>query len=113
MVDGDGACAEEDQREGKRGSSERKLISRTIGSSDQSIVQMYFPDGHSQIDENEERGSTGEESHQDQQSAEKFGEGGNIAQPCRQSETGNHLCMVMQTSKNFVIAVCDHNGAQG
>jgi len=44
---------------------------------------------------------------------EKFGEGGNIAEPCGQSETGNHLCMVMQTSKNFMIAMCDHDDAQG
>src|SRR6202140_772136 len=104
MVDGDGPCAEKDQREGKGCSCERKLISRVIGSSDQSIVQMYLPEGHSQIDGNEECSNTGEESRQDQQSAEQLGQAQNIAEPCGQSQTGNHLCMVMQTSKNFVVA---------
>ena len=45
--------------------------------------------------------------------AEKFGEGRNVTQPCRQAQAGDDLSVVVQASKNFVITVSDHDGAQG
>jgi hypothetical protein len=113
MVEGNGTSAKEDQREGEGGGGQSELISRVVRTSDESVVQMHFPDGHKQIDENGKCRHPREESHKDHQPAEEFREGGDIAEPCGQTETGHHLCMVMQTSKNFVIAMCDHDDAQG
>src|ERR1035437_821539 len=95
VVNGNGTSAKKDQGEGQGSRREGELISGTIGSSDESVVQVPFPDGNKQIDENGERRNSGEESCEDQQPTEKFGEGGDIAQPCGQAETGHHLRMVV------------------
>lgn len=113
VVKGNGTSSKENQGEGQGGDGEGELISGAIGGADQSIVQVHFPDSDKHIDENGERCSPSEKSKQDHQPAEEFREGGNIAQPCGQAETGHHLGMVMQSAENLVIAMRDHNGAQG
>ncbi len=74
---------------------------------------MHLPDGDRQVDADREGGGAGEESRQDQQPAQKLGEGGDVAQPSRQAQSGDHLRMMVQASKNLVVAVDDHDGAQG
>src|SRR5579862_1509313 len=113
MVNGDWTAAKEYEPKGNGGRSHRKLISWTVGRSDESVVQVHFPNGDEQIYKNGERGGAGKKSRQNQQAAEKFGEGGNIAQPSGEAEIGDHLRVVVQTSENFVVAMRHHDDSQG
>src|SRR6266567_202312 len=49
---------------------------------------------------------------QDAPAAEKFSEGRDISQPCGNAHAGDHLRVTVQTSKNLVISVHDHDDAQ-
>lgn len=110
VVYGDGACAEKDEREGKGGQRQRELDTVIPG---EAVVPMHFPDGHDHVDADGESGEAGEESGQDEQSAKEFGEGGQVGGPCGESQAGDELGVMMESAKDFVIAMDDHNGPQG
>src|ERR1700752_824778 len=75
VVDGDGTAAKEDERESQRGGGESELVPWPVGRSDEAVVQVHLPNGHRQIDTDAEGGSAREQSHEDQQSPKKLGEG--------------------------------------
>jgi hypothetical protein len=112
VVDGNGAGSEKDQGEGQGGCREGEFVSRAVGRSYKPIVQVDFPDGYRQVDPDGESGGTGEKSCENQYSAKKFGERGDIPQPCGDAEAGHHLGMVVQASENFVVAMYHHDCAQ-
>lgn len=113
MVNSYGTSAKEDEAEREGGSRHGEFIPWAVGGPDESVVPVHLPNGNEQIDKNRERCRAREKSRQDQQATDEFGEGGHIAEPCRQSETGDHLRMVMQSSENFVRAMRDHDDSQG
>jgi hypothetical protein len=110
VVQSDGAGAEEDQSKSQRGRRQGELHSVIAG---QPIVQVHFPDRDDEIYADGESRDAGKESRQDEQAAEEFREGRNIAQPVGETETGHEVGVVMQASENFVVAMHDHNGAEG
>ena len=79
----------------------------------QSIVQMHFPDRDAEVHADGESRDAGKESRQYEQAAEEFREGRNVAQPVGKTKTRHEVSVVMQASENFVVAMHDHNGAQG
>ena len=54
-----------------------------------------------------------EQPQQNQETAEEFGEGGEIPTPCGKSEAGNELNMVVKPAEHFVVSVVEKNNAQG
>ncbi len=113
VIDGNRPSAKEDQgkREGSRG--EWEFISGMVWGTHESVVPMHFPDGDNEVDADRECGRASEQSHQDQQAAEKLGEGRYVAQPGGKAQTGDHLSMMVQSTKNLLRSVGDHDGAQG
>ena len=109
MINGEGASSEENQAEGERRKGEGKLVTSVAG---EPIVQVHFPDRNHQIDADGECRSSGEESDQNEQSANKFGKGGQVGGPARQSQAGDKLHVVMEPSEDLVISVSDHDGTQ-
>ncbi len=79
----------------------------------QSVVEMNFRNGHTQIDADGESGGAGEQTNQDEQTTEKLGEGGKIGGPGGKSEAGDEVSMLLKSTENLVISVTDHDGAQG
>jgi hypothetical protein len=110
VVQSDGAGAEKDQSKSQSGYREGELESVIAG---QSIVQVNFPDRDAKVHADCESRDPGKESSKYQQAAEEFREGRNVAQPAGKTQTRNEVGVVMQAAENFVIAVHDHNGAQG
>ena len=110
MIEGDGTASKEDQGKCKRGDCKWKLVSVVPG---ESIVPVHFPDCDDQVDQQDEGGDAGEESRQNQNAAQKLGEGRDIAQPCGQSKAGDELRMVVQASKDLGVTVGDHDHSQG
>lgn len=106
------AAAKKDEGEGERCRRQGELVSGVVGPSEQPVVQVRFPDGDAEVNADHEGGDASEESPQDQDSAEKLGEGGNICQPRGDAEAGHPLRGVMESSKYFVIAVRSHDGTQ-
>src|SRR5579872_662676 len=105
VIDCDGTSAKKDEGEGQGGSCQREFITGAIGGSDESVVQVYLPDGHNQVSAYKKSGDSGKESCEEQETPEELGERGDIAQPCRQADSGNDLSVVVQASKDLVIAV--------
>jgi hypothetical protein len=110
VVQGDGTSAEKDQSKGQSGHRERELESVIAG---QSIVQVHFPDRDAEVHADGESRDAGKESSKYQQAAKEFREGRNVAQPVGKTETRDEVGVMMQASENFVVAMHDHNGAQG
>ncbi len=110
MIEGDGTASKEDQDKGKRGDGKRKFIAVVAG---ESVVPVYFPDCDEEIDQQDEGGGASEESRQNQNAAQKLGEGRDIAQPCGQSQAGDELRMVLQASEDLMVTVGDHDHSQG
>src|SRR6266849_7751623 len=109
VVNGERASPEENQGEGERRKREGKLVASIAG---KPVVQVHFPDRNRQIDADGECRSPGEESDQNEQAANKFGQGGQVGSPAGQSQAGYKLHVVMEPSEDLVIAVSDHDGAQ-
>ena len=110
MIEGDGTASKEDQGKCKRGDGKRKFIAVVAG---ESIVPVHFPDCDDQVDQQDEGGGACEESRQNQNAAQKLGEGRDIAQPCGPAKAGDELRMVVQASKDLMVAVGDHDHSQG
>jgi len=108
VVEGDGACAEEDEGEGQGGQGEGGFIS-----ADQAAVDVIFGDGDGEIDADSECRDAGEEAEQDEQGAKEFGEGGDVGGPGGETEAGNKLGVVVESAENFVVSVEEHDEAQG
>jgi len=109
VIEGDGSAAEEDQCEGQGGQGEREFVTVLAH---QSVVPVNFCDGDRHIDADSEGGGAGEEADQQEQSAEEFREGGEIAGPGGQTKAMNELGVVLQAAEHFVVSVADHDGAQ-
>src|SRR5581483_2011694 len=58
------------------------------------------------------RRDAGDQSGNDQDSAEEFSKRGKIGEPPGESETAHELHMMVKAAKYFGISVRDHNGAQ-
>jgi len=110
VVEGDGACAEEDQSKGEGSQSQGKFISAIA---QQSVMEVYLGDGDGQIDADGKSRHAGKESDQYQQAAKKLGEGREISSPGRQSEAGDELNVVVKSAENLVVSVADHDRAKG
>jgi len=110
VVEGDRAGAEEDQSEGQRGCGQGELESVIAG---QAIVQVHFPDRDHEVHADGESRDPGKESRQYAQAAQEFREGRNVAHPMGQTKACHEVGVVMQAAENFVIAVDDHDRAQG
>jgi hypothetical protein len=83
-----------------------------VGRAQQSIVQVRLPDRNDEVDTHGEGGDTRKESRQDEDSAHKLGEGGDITQPHRDTQAGHPLRRVVQVSEHLVSAMSGHDGAE-
>jgi len=110
VIKGDGTAAKKDECESESGQSQRKFISAV---SHQSVVQMHLRNRNRHVDADGESGDPGEQPQQNQETAEEFGEGGEICTPCWKSEAGNELNMVVKPAKHLVVSVVEKNNAQG
>ena len=73
---------------------------------------MHFCDCYTEVDADSKGSGTSEESDQNQQSTKEFSEGGQISGPGWQAQAGDKLGMVMESAKNLVISMTDHDGAK-
>ena len=110
VVQSDGAGAEEDQSKSQRGRRQGELHSVIAG---QPIVQVHFPDRDDEIYADGESRDPGKESRQNEEAAQELREGRNVAHPLGQTKTRHEFGVLMQASENFVVAMHDHNGAEG
>lgn len=109
VVEGDRACAEEDEAERKGSQSEGELVSAVAC---QSVVQVHLGDSDGQIDADSKARRAGEQAQQHEQTAEELGEGGEISHPARQTEAGDQLNMVVKSAENLVISMGDDHGTE-
>ena len=112
VVNGNGAGSEEDQGKRERSRCHRKFEARSIGRSYEPVVQMDFPNGDAQIDTDSESRGTSEESCKDENATDQFREGGDIAQPRRESHTADRVGEWAKIMKNLLISMCCHDCAQ-
>ena len=112
VIEGDGAGSEKDQGESQSCKCKRELEAGMIGRSHQSVVPVRFRDCHQKIDAESDGSGTREESHENEQPSEKLGHGRNVAQPSRYAQAGDEVHVVMQVTKQILITVCQHDGAQ-
>src|SRR5216684_3515707 len=110
VVEGDGAATEEDQGECKCGQRQREFISSVAN---QPVMQVDFEDGDGEIDADGKSSHPSEQAQQDEQAAKEFREGGEVGGPSREPEAGDKLSMVVKSAENLVVAVVEHDGAQG
>jgi hypothetical protein len=109
VVEGDGACAEEDEAECEGGQSQRELVS--VGAH-QSIVEVHFDDGDHEIDADGKRGHAGEQAQQHEQTAKELTKRGKIGAPGGESGAGEKLSVMAEAAENLVISVVEHDGTQ-
>ena len=76
VIERNGTGTEEDQGEGKGGGGKGKLITVVTR---QSVVPVHFPDGNAKVDEQDEGSGAGEESSENQDTAQKLAEGRDVA----------------------------------
>ncbi len=110
MVEGDGACAEEDEAEGEGSEREGKFVAVVAH---QSVVEVNLGNGDGEIDADGKSGRACEQAEQNQDAAEEFSERRKIASPGRETEAGDELGMVVESAENFVVAVAKHDCAEG
>ena len=75
-------------------------------------MPMNLPDSNAKVDTDGKGRHPSEESDQQQQSANQFGECGNVTQPGGKPHTSNHVGEVPEAAKDFVVAVNAHNCAE-
>jgi hypothetical protein len=112
MIEGNWSSTVEDQKKRERRCGQGKFVAGVVRRPDKAIVPMHLPEGHGKINENCECGNASEKSRQEKQPSQKFSEGRNIAQPCRQAETAYEMNMIVQMMKSILIAVNEHDDAQ-
>jgi hypothetical protein len=110
MVESDGAAAEEDEGECEGGQCQGEFVS---AGAHQSVVEVDLGDGDGQIDEDGESSYTSEQAEEDEQSAKKLCEGGEVGSPARESEAGDEVGVVVKSAEKVVISVAEHDSAQG
>lgn len=110
VVQRDRAGSKEDQGKSQRGCDQGELESVLTC---ESIVQMHFPDCDAEIDENGEGRGSSEKSCQQANAAQEFRKRRNVAGPGWQAEACDKFGMMMQATKNLMVAVHDHNGTEG
>jgi hypothetical protein len=110
VVESYGAAAEENEAECQGGQAQREFVSAVAH---QSIVEVEFNDGNGEIDADGEGSHAREQAQQDEQAAKEFGKGGEVRGPSREPEAGDKLGVVMKSAEDLVVAVVEHNGAQG
>jgi len=110
VIEGDRAGAEEDQSKSQRGCGQGELVSVIAG---QTVVQVHFPDCDHEVHADGESRDPGKEARQDEQAAQEFREGRNVAQPVGQTKSCHQVGVLMQAAENIVVAMDDHDRAQG
>lgn len=110
MVEGDRSSAEEDEGESEGSQSEREFVSAVAH---QAVVDVHLGNGDGQVDADREGSYTSEQAQQDEQAAKELGEGRKVRGPGRESEAGDELRVMLQSTENFVVSVADHDGAEG
>ena len=110
MVESDRTAAEEGESECQGSQSEREFGSAIA---DQSVVDMHLGDGHGKIDADSKSSHAGEKAQQDEQSAKEFSKRREISGPGGESEAGDELGMVLKSAEDLVVAVVEHDRAQG
>ena len=109
MVEGDGTTSEKDEGECESGESQGKFISAVAH---QSIVEVHLGDGDRHVDANRKSSHPSEQAEQNQQTTEKFGEGGKVCTPGGKAQAGDELNMVLKAAKDFMVSVVENNGAE-
>ncbi len=79
----------------------------------QAIVPVHFPYRDDQIDADCTGSGPGEKSGNDQQATQELGKRRNIAEPRRQAESGDHVDVIVQVVEYILVAVGQHDGAEG
>ena len=110
MIESDGACAEEDQSKSQRGCGQGELETVIAG---QAVVPIHFPDRDHEVHADGESRDPGKEARQYEQAAQEFREGRNVAHPMGETKSCHQVGLLMQAAENFVVAVHQHNRAQG
>jgi len=109
VIEGDGAATEEDKGKGEGGQSEGKFISAV---SDHAVVEVHFGDGYGEVDAEGEGGDTRKQARQHQQATHELGEGGDVGGPGGESEAGDEVGMVMESTEYLVVSVGEHDGSK-
>jgi len=78
VVEGDGASAKEYEGKRKGAQSEREFVAAIAH---QSVVEVHLGDGYAQIDADREGSAAREQAQQDEDAAQKLGEGRDIGSP--------------------------------
>src|SRR6266446_1845958 len=80
--------------------------------SDQSILPVNFHDDDCHFDQEGERDETSEQAEYDRDPAKKFRGRGEIGHPPRDSQRPHELLVSMESAKDFLIAVRNHDGSK-
>jgi hypothetical protein len=109
VIEGDGTAIEAHQGKSESRECEWKFESSVAR---QSVVKVHFGDGDAHIHAKRESGNAGKQADKDEDSAEKFGESGDVSTPGRKAQAGNELNVMMKAAKNFVISVDEKNDSE-
>ena len=109
MIEGYRAGTKKDKTEGQGGESEWEFVAVLA---EHSVVEVNFGDGDGKVDADGESGGAGEETDENKDAAEEFGEGRKIGAPAGEAEAGDELNVVVKSAENFMVAMSGHNGAQ-
>src|SRR5258708_40266455 len=74
---------------------------------------LFRSDGDAKVYADGKGGNASEQAQKDEQAAKEFGEGGEVGGPGREPEAGHKLSMVVKSAEDLVVAVVEHDGAQG
>ena len=75
-------------------------------------MEVHSGDGDGEIDADGEGSHPGKQTQEHEQTAEKFGEGGEVGTPCGKSQAGDELNVMMQAAENFMVSVVDDDGTE-
>jgi hypothetical protein len=109
VIEGNGAAPEEDEGKREGGEGQGEFVSAITH---QSIVEVYFRDGDGHVDADGKRRHTSKQAQQDEQAAKELGEGGEIRCPGWQSEAGDKLSMLVESTENLMVSVVYDDCAQ-
>jgi hypothetical protein len=75
-------------------------------------MQMHFPDGDAEINADGDGSGASEQSNEEQQPTEQFGECRHISQPRGKAHAADGMSEAAQPAEDFVIAMDGHDGAK-
>lgn len=107
-VEGEGSCSVEAEHDGDGSEFSDVVVDA------KALVDSYGEERDQHVDGDEGRGEAGEESEEDEDAADKFGEGRDVAEPVGKPEADDVVDEVMQrgVGRDLLVSVNDHGESE-